>query len=258
MKKIFSSLVVLLMFTITLGLFGCKQSKNSTINDTTAESITESQTQEETESETEEETTPSYTVEELRSMALADPSIPMPGLYRRNAEYTEFRKAEDFESVWEYYSDIAGFYIFACEEDVFPYEGLRDRWNNLWNSYADASFAKTGFEITITLNDDEVKTVTVLSPEDTEEIFEYVELYLYDDIHQEPGAWYSHLLPEQMTENTIMSSIKVTTGEKIEQVKKIHLVAFVYTEECEDEVFNEDGRYIGGNYREVTFVKNNM
>ena len=54
MKKIFSSLVVLLMFTITLGLFGCKQSKNSTINDTTAESITESQTQEETESETEE------------------------------------------------------------------------------------------------------------------------------------------------------------------------------------------------------------
>ena len=96
MKKIFSSLVVLLMFTITLGLFVCKQSKNSTINDTTAESITESQTQEETESETEEETTPSYTVEELRSMALADPSIPMPGLYRRNAEYTEFRKAEDF------------------------------------------------------------------------------------------------------------------------------------------------------------------
>ena len=79
------------------------------------------------------------------------------------------------------------------------------------------------------------------SPENTEENREYVEIYLYDDVHQVPGEWYSHLETSDITEETIATSIKFTAGSKIEEIEKIHLSAYLYTADLPEQALAEYG-----------------
>jgi hypothetical protein len=65
---------------------------------------------------------------------------------------------------------------------------------------------------------------------------------MYDDINQPTGAWYSHLEDKDMDEDTIISSIKLTSGSKISEVGTIFLTAFIYNAE---DNFDEAGNYIG-------------
>ena len=106
--------------------------------------------------------------------------------------------------------------------------------------------SKIGYEVKVTLKTGDELICTVKKPSDTGSIFTYVELYLYDDVHQPDGAWYSHLLDEQVTDETLMTSIKVTTGEKIDEVQSIYLTVFTY--ESNSDFDKGTGRYIGGNY----------
>ena len=57
-----------------------------------------------------------------------------------------------------------------------------------------------------------------------------MEVYLYDDIHQTPGVRYTHLEDEDMQADTVISSIKLTSGSKIAQVEDIRLTAFIYND----------------------------
>ena len=69
----------------------------------------------------------------------------------------------------------------------------------------------------------------ILRPSDvTEDHWEYIETYIYDDIHQTPGAWYSHLLDNEFTDDTIVTSVKITAGEKIGKVENLKLTIFMY------------------------------
>ena len=75
-----------------------------------------------------------------------------------------------------------------------------------------------------------------------------MECYLYDDIHQN-GAWeYYHLLPTSMKGSTMITSIKLTAGKKIDQVEDIQLTAFLYRGE---EDSNAAGRYAGQNFSTI-------
>ncbi len=53
--------------------------------------------------------------------------------------------------------------------------------------------------------------MTIRSPKDIVHT-EYLEVYLYDSIHHKPGEWYSHLLENQMKEETLITSFKLTPG----------------------------------------------
>lgn len=186
------------------------------------------------------------TVEQLRQSAELNSSQPFMNLYKRNKETGVFDIKYDYAAPWVWYSDIGGFYVFATDEAQFAYDGFKARFFDWWDSYGQSADTKIGYEVIVGLNDGTELICTIKSPEDTEEIFRYVELYLYDDVHQEDGAWYSHLLQEQMTDDTLMTSIKVTTGEKINEVESIYLTVFTYQSEADFDM--ESGRYIGGNY----------
>ena len=245
MKKYVISVILSVAFLTGL-ITGCSNGTQQN----SATDLTSVATQAETESETEtiapETETEPLTVEQLRQVAEVTSEQPFMNLYKRNKETGDFDIKHDYSAPWIWYSDIGGFYVFATDEEQFAYDGFKTRFFEWWNSYEQAETTKIGYEVTVKLNDGTELICTVKSPADTEEIFRYVELYLYDDVHQADGAWYSHLLEEQMTDDTLMTSIKVTTGEKIDDVASIYLTVFTYQSEVDFDI--ESGRYIGGNY----------
>ena len=68
-------------------------------------------------------------------------------------------------------------------------------------------------------------------------------IYLYDDINQTPGTFYSHLEPEDMKDNTIISSIKLFLAQEGSKISSpITLTVFTYDG---DEDFTEEKKYRG-------------
>ena len=81
----------------------------------------------------------------------------------------------------------------------------------------------------------------------------YIYNYLYDDIHQPDGAWYSHVEENQVTNETIYSSIKLYAAEKTNEISSpITLTVFTY-DTADD--FDESGMYRGNSKYTITIKK---
>ena len=153
--------------------------------------------------------------------------------------------------------DIACYWVLPTNESDLSNVDYRDLWKKFLSASLGVNGApelgkgetpnpKTGFRLTVVTEEGEM-TETVLSPSDIDEhISEYIEMYLYDDVNHPSGSWYSHLTEEEMTDETIISSVKLTTGKLSHLVKSVKLEAFIY---IEDETPN--GEYNGDNIRSV-------
>lgn len=138
--------------------------------------------------------------------------------------------------------DIDCFEVFASQQDRLEGASFASMWQEAWQSYESTENAKIGFHIRFALVDGTTVSKVVLKPSDANEFYDYLEIYLYDDVNQTPGVRYTHLEDGQIGENTVISSIKLTSGAKIDQVGDINLTAFIYNGEA---CFDEDGNYIG-------------
>ena len=251
MKKWIS---VFLCIVMLLGLFGCgkapavEQPVETVAPTTVATTIPEETT---LAPETTEATEP---VETTVPVVTEPPNIPeiypdVVGIYIPADDGTKTRvQISEFTSVRKAKKDIDCFEIFASTVESVTGKSFRAMWNAVWESHENRDNAKIGFEIEFTCGDNLVKK-TLLKPSDAEEFFDYLEIYMYDDIHQTPGQWYTHLDDDDMKEETIISSIKLTSGSKIAEVGDIILTAFIYNgEDC----FNASGAYIGTVISSVT------
>ena len=155
------------------------------------------------------------------------------------------RIVNGFGSTWTAKKDIDCFEVLLSEEKEENGSRFFEIFDRLWADHPEAEGHKIGYELQITMKNGTSHIHVILKPEDvTDDFFPYLECYLYDDIHQN-GAWaYYHLLPTTMKEDTLMTSIKLTAGAKIDQVEDIQLTAFLYRDERD---FNSAGRYAGGN-----------
>lgn len=237
----------LIMTVALLSLSGCKQNNSSQVSASSEKTEAETTTVVETTSE--QTTTNQLSVEELRASADRVESQPFLHCYTTD-DSTKFTQIDSYENTWVYYHDIGCIYGFASEDAEIAYEDYATTWLNQWNAYEDAASTKIGYEVSIELTNGTGYVDTITEPSDTAEIFEYVECYLYDDVHQIPGAWYSHLLEEDITSDTLITSIKLTTGKLIEDVKAITLTVFTY--QSDQDFDGITGRYIGGNYQEIS------
>lgn len=164
------------------------------------------------------------------------------GIYIPAADGTAARKlVTEFSAKRTAKKDIDCFEIIASQDARVEGRSFASIWNTAWDSYEGGEDSKIGFVISFGLSDGNAITKTILKPGDSKEFYDYLEVYLYDDIHQS-GGWYSHLEDKDMTEETIISSIKLTSGSKINEVGEIRLTAFIYTT---DDCFDADGMYIG-------------
>lgn len=164
------------------------------------------------------------------------------GLYIPADDGTKDRKlVTEFKAKRTAKKDIDCFEAIASSEERLKGKSFSGIWNDAWNAYSNTAGSKIGYYISFTLKDGTAIEKLLLKPGDGKDFYSYVEIYMYDDIHQTPGVRYSHLEDEDMKQDTIISSIKLTSGSKISQVEDIQLTVFVYS----DERHIRDGVYRG-------------
>ncbi len=157
-------------------------------------------------------------------------------------------RLSEFSSVRTAKKDIDCFEIMAATEDKLTGSSFRTIWKQAWDLHGDNEGAKIGFWIDFSLPKGMRVHRQILKPSDAKAFYDYLEVYLYDDVHQTPGVWYTHLEDKDMTEETVITSIKLTSGSKIADVGDITLTAFIYQgEDC----FDERGEYIGQVYDSI-------
>ena len=148
--------------------------------------------------------------------------------------------------------DITVLNIFLTKEKKVT--GLY--YKEIWNKYTTSEYEnlnyKLGWEISFEVNGEKIHK-TILKPSDSESFYNYLEIYLYDGVHHEYGEWYSHLLDNEITDNTLITSMKLTCGSDYKNITSdIYVKAFSYLTNND---FDENGYYRGKSYDEVT-IKN--
>lgn len=166
-------------------------------------------------------------------------------IYRRNPETKAREKKSEFSAPWVRGTDISSFEVFATDVDSFNFQTayFDDAFWGFWDTFEGKENCRIGYTVDFDLKSGEHIHKTLKKAGDELEYRVYLENYLYDDVHQAKGAWYSHLLPEEMKDDTLMTSIKFTPGEKIDEVgDTITATAFVYNSDAD---FDGNGDYIG-------------
>ena len=189
-------------------------------------------------------------------------------LYTMDYGSMECNKVTHVDKEWTPEEDLESFGAFCSTQDSFPFTSEMEAHNELWNSIETEKDYKIGYELSFDVDGDH-KVITILKPGDIEtnedlfngnypedgdysDITGYMGVWVYDDMHQEPGASYIHITQEEVNDNTLLTSIKLRPTPQSEQISNLVLKAFTYSSEDE---FDKDGHYIGGYASEVDFSK---
>ncbi len=175
------------------------------------------------------------------------------GFYLFTNSNTNRKLIDNYVRVWESDIDIGSFEVFFTNENEIDGNLFVNTWNHYYQLYNnDLSNYKIGYHIYFTMNDGIVVDTNILNPVDAENLYNYVQVYLYDDIHQEVGAWYSHVTPLEYNDNTLLTSIKLTNSNLTPQINSdIILTVFTYDEDD----FDENGYYRGNSSYSITIKR---
>ena len=144
--------------------------------------------------------------------------------------------------------DIGVFNVYYTKQDKLENNNVKYNWNKYYNEYENIDKYKIGYIISFTV-DNKIYKEQILDPNSTFIFSPYIYIYLYDDINQPDGAWYSHILPEEVTDNTIYSSIKLFKADNISNITSpITLSVFTYDEDD----FDSNNNYIGSSIYTIT------
>ena len=176
--------------------------------------------------------------------------IPI-GLYKYYGKNSPRKLIKTYKEKWQYHQDISSFEVYYTKEDEISGIKQQDLFTEYKNNYQNIDNYKIGYQIIFSTKDENFKE-TILRPRDTERIFPYLEIYLYDDYHHLNG-WYSDTTEDDYDDNTILTSIKLTAGKKIDLItSNITVKAFLYL----DSEINAHYEYHGFNYYSLTVLKN--
>lgn len=155
-----------------------------------------------------------------------------------------------YDSDLTLYTDIVSLEVYYTTEETLISGSQKNVWQEYYQKYTEVDAYKIGYHIQFKTNDLEVDK-TILSPSDVESFFDYIQIYLYDDIHQDSN-WYDHISQDEVTEETRFTSIKLTTSTKIaEIISPITITAFTY----DSDDFDEDGNYRGNSSHQLVIQR---
>lgn len=180
-----------------------------------------------------------------QELLLSEPVSPI-GLYIYNENSGRRELAgETSDSAWIKGTDIVSFEVYNSSEAFLRGNVFLNIWPKLWESWEHSSDYRIGYTIDFTLNNGTKKIhQNVVTPDDTLIWKDYIELYLYDDLHQQIDVWYSHVEPEDYTDETILTSVKFTAGREFEAIDdEILLTAYFYKKDGSE--FDSEGNYTG-------------
>lgn len=147
--------------------------------------------------------------------------------------------------------DIAVFEVYYTNDSDVGNGSTKYNFNKYYSNYENIDNYKIGFYLGFETTEGKMGA-TILDPSKMHELY-YIYNYLYDDIHQADGAWYSHVEMGDVKENTLYTSIKLYAGGYTYKITSpITLTVFTY-DDMDD--FDENGNYRGKSSYTVT-IKN--
>ena len=163
------------------------------------------------------------------------------GIYMYYNSYTDRKKLNEYTTNWALNVDLCSLEIFYTTEESISPTNIKTLWNNYKDNYENVDNYKIGYNISFDTKNEGHINKTILNPNDAWNVYNYMQLYLYDDIHQD-GGWYSHVTEEEYNDNTILTSIKLTGSTLTDEITSdITLTAFTYDEDD----FDKENNYRG-------------
>lgn len=148
--------------------------------------------------------------------------------------------------------DIGSFDVYFTNEENVGSTNTKRNFNKYYNNYEDAGKYKIGFYISFVTTDRKMEVV-IKDPSARYNLWPYIYNYLYDDIHQVDGGWYSHVEEKDVNADTIYSSIKLYGAENTKDIiSPITLTVFTYDT---DDDFDDVGMYRGNSKYTITINK---
>lgn len=163
--------------------------------------------------------------------------------YMYYGKNTNRKRLETYQASFITGQDLCSLEIYYTKDELLDIDTQKNLWNKYYQNYSNINNYKIGYKISFnTINNGEVSKY-ILSPKDTYyDLFDFIQVYLYDDINVPDGVWYSHVTEEEYNANTLLTSIKLTGGDKASEViSDITLEVFTY----DDDDFDEEGNYRG-------------
>lgn len=168
---------------------------------------------------------------------------------------------DEFKSTWVTGKDIGVFYAYPTSKPSVESLPYMDLFKKYWNTdlYPNADEYKIGYHLIFTLKSSEIIDMTIRLPKDCPKdpkayFYQYIEVYVYDNLHRIPGPTFYHLEETSTFSNTIMTSIKLTAGSRSSEVVSATLTAFVYKDDSDFDPVS--GKYIGKTSYEIDVLRN--
>lgn len=162
------------------------------------------------------------------------------GMYLYTNSSTNRKLISEYYTNWILNVDLLSLEVYYTTDNEIPGTNQKQLWNNYYNNYQNIDNYRIGYKIEFIAEDQQISKI-ILSPQDTEEIYDYMQIYLYDDINQ-TSNWYDHIDKNEYTENTLLTSIKLTGSTKTDKITSdITLIVFTY----DDDDFDENNEYRG-------------
>ena len=175
-------------------------------------------------------------------------------LYLENSLGFE-RLNNEIELSWFPKNDIIVLCTFYSNDEFIKLDFYQNIWKNYASNIENINNYKIGWEISFDTYDKKIYK-KISFPNDTSDFYDYLEVYLYDSLNQEIGAWYSHLLDEQIKDNTLLTTIKLTCGNKCNEItSNIHVKVFSYNG---NDDFDDLGFSRGSSYSNLIIKKSNQ
>lgn len=201
--------------------------------------------------------TPSATPEATPSAAsTATPDGPaVLGIYQRVGG-SVYHLLPELDRRWVKGVDICDLYIFASNKSTLSGGNYNKLFESCWNSFSNAGAYKLGYHVKFMLKTGEVVDLWIRSPKDAPKdpkkyFYQFVEVYMYDSLKPKNGPKRMHLVESAMKPDTLITSIKLTSGSRIVDVADITLGVFAYHSDSD---FDASGKYIGRVLYEIPVV----
>lgn len=163
--------------------------------------------------------------------------------------YDDYNKLSSYSTTLANFKDIGVFNVYFTDVDRLDSSNTKNNYQKYYNEYEDISNYKTGFYFTFEADGNKIEQL-VLGPTAQHAMEPYLYIYLYDDVNQAPGTYYSHLEPDDMNENTVVSSIKLFLAQQGSKISS-PITMTVFTYDGEDD-FDENKLYRGKSSYTIT------
>lgn len=166
-----------------------------------------------------------------------------------------YSRVDTFYSKMEALKDIGLFSIILSQDEKVTGNNIKGLYKDYSSQYENFSNYKIGYHIAFSTTDGTTFSETILKPLTFSKFpfSDYLYVWFYDDINN--SGFYSHIEEDEYNENTVMSSIKLMSTKKSEEISSpIELTVFTY--DADD--FSESGDYIGISKYKISIVKEDV